>query len=101
MKCSGWRSTSTRWSTGTTSWWWPKETDMADLQHYIETLAAAARKASVGLRTLTASTKNAALAAMAQSLDGRRELLAAANARDLERGRKAGLSGAMLDRLTI
>jgi len=74
---------------------------MADLQHYIESLAAAARKASVGLRTLTASTKNAALMAMAQSLDGRRELLAAANARDLERGRKAGLSSAMLDRLTV
>lgn len=74
---------------------------MADMQHYIENLAAAAKEASVGLRTLTASAKNAALMAMAQSLDARRELLRAANARDLERGRKAGLSRAMLDRLTI
>jgi len=74
---------------------------MADVQDYIETLAAAARKASIGLRTLTASTKNAALLAMAQSLDSRREPLRAANARDLDRGRKAGLSSAMLDRLTI
>ena len=74
---------------------------MADVQHYIETLAAAARKASVGLRTLTASTKNAALTAMAQSLDAAREPLRAANGRDLDRGRKAGLSSAMLDRLTL
>jgi glutamate-5-semialdehyde dehydrogenase len=74
---------------------------MADVQHYIETLAAAAKKASVRLRTLTAAAKNAALIAMAQSLDARREPIRTANARDLERGRKAGLSGAMLDRLTI
>jgi glutamate-5-semialdehyde dehydrogenase len=74
---------------------------MADLQHYIEALVAAAKKASVRLRTLSAQTKNAALAAMAASVDSRRAELRTANARDLERGRKAGLSGAMLDRLTI
>jgi glutamate-5-semialdehyde dehydrogenase len=74
---------------------------MADLQVYIETLAAAARRASVRLRTLTAAAKNTALMSMAQSLDARRERIKSANTHDLERGRKAGLSGAMLDRLTV
>ena len=74
---------------------------MADLQHYIETLTTAARGASVRLRTLTAAAKNAALMAIAKSLDDRREQIKSANARDLERGMKAGLSGAMRDRLTL
>jgi glutamate-5-semialdehyde dehydrogenase len=74
---------------------------MAELKLYIETLATAARRASVRLRTLTAAAKNTALMSMAQSLDARRDQIKGANARDLERGRKAGLSGAMLDRLTV
>ena len=61
---------------------------MADLKDYIETLAEAARKASVGLRTLSADAKNAALMSMAQSIDARRAPIKGANARDLERGKE-------------
>ncbi len=72
-----------------------------DLKEYIVGMACAAHKASVGLRTLNANAKNAALAAMAASIDARRAEIKAANGRDVEGGRKAGLSSAMVDRLTL
>ena len=74
---------------------------MSDLHGYIVTLARAAKKASVGLRTLSADAKNAALKAIAESIDARRAAIRAANAKDVERGTKAGLSSAMVDRLTL
>ena len=74
---------------------------MGDVGQYISSMAAAAQKASVSLRVLSAEAKNRALGSIAEFLDGRRDRLAAANARDLERGKAAGLSSAMLDRLTL
>jgi glutamate-5-semialdehyde dehydrogenase len=74
---------------------------MSDLNQYIVSLARAAKKASVGLRTLSADAKNAALHAIAGAIDSRRAALRAANAKDIERGTKAGLSAAMLDRLRL
>jgi glutamate-5-semialdehyde dehydrogenase len=74
---------------------------MSDLNDYIVTLAKAAKKASVGLRTLSADTKNAALQAIAGSIEARRADIRAGNAKDVERGKKAGLSSAMVDRLTL
>jgi glutamate-5-semialdehyde dehydrogenase len=74
---------------------------MSELQQYIETLARAAKSASARLRTLSAETKNAALASMAASVDSTRAQILAANAADLERGKKAGLSPALLDRLAL
>jgi glutamate-5-semialdehyde dehydrogenase len=74
---------------------------MADLSEYIESMAAAAKTASAGLRLLSAERKNAALMAMARAIDADRPAIRGANARDLERGGKAGLSGALLDRLTL
>jgi glutamate-5-semialdehyde dehydrogenase len=74
---------------------------MSDLHGYIVTLARAAKKASVGLRILSADAKNAALKAIAESIDARRAAIRAANAKDVERGTKAGLSSAMVDRLTL
>jgi glutamate-5-semialdehyde dehydrogenase len=72
-----------------------------DLKDYIVDMARSARKASIGLRTLSADAKNAALAAMAASIDSRRAAIREANRRDVDRGRKAGLSPAMVDRLTL
>jgi glutamate-5-semialdehyde dehydrogenase len=74
---------------------------MSDLNGYIVTLAKAAKKASVGLRTLSADAKNAALRAMAESIDARRTAIRAANAKDVERAKKSDLSAAMVDRLTL
>ncbi len=72
-----------------------------DITAYIRQTAEAAKKASIALRGLSAKSKNAALASIADSIRGKTAAIKEANARDLERGRKAGLSAAFLDRLTL
>jgi glutamate-5-semialdehyde dehydrogenase len=74
---------------------------MSDLKEYIAAMARAGKKASIGLRILSANSKNAALRAIAESIDAHRAGIRAANAKDVERGVKAGLSTAMVDRLTL
>ncbi|HTO22629.1 MAG TPA: glutamate-5-semialdehyde dehydrogenase [Spirochaetia bacterium] len=79
----------------------PKITPANDLKEYIECLARAAKKASVGLRSLSANAKNEALEAVAQAIDSQRSAVRAANARDVERAARSGLPPAMVDRLTL
>jgi glutamate-5-semialdehyde dehydrogenase len=74
---------------------------MNDLNDYITGLARAAKKASVGLRSLSASSKNAALESIARAIDAHRAEIKAANAKDVECAQKAKLSSAMVDRLTL
>lgn len=74
---------------------------MSDLSAYVTGLADAARQASRGLRILSADAKNRALAAVADRIRSLAPAILAANARDLQRGRAAGLSAAMLDRLAL
>jgi glutamate-5-semialdehyde dehydrogenase len=74
---------------------------MEDLKTYIEALARSAKKASVSLRALSASAKNAAIVSIAEGIRSGKAAITEANARDLERGKKAGLSGAFLDRLAL
>ena len=74
---------------------------MSSLQAYVDTLTGAARVASRGLRTLSADAKNRALAAVAERIRAGVPAALAANARGRERGRAAGLSAAMLDRLGL
>jgi glutamate-5-semialdehyde dehydrogenase len=74
---------------------------MTDLQTYVAGLADVARTASRGLRMLSTDAKNRALAAVADRIRERSPAILAANSRDLERGRAAGLSAAMLDRLAL
>lgn len=57
--------------------------------------------AARALAQLSARRKNAILMAMADELDARVATLLAANAKDMEAGRQAGLSAAMLDRLLL
>ena len=57
--------------------------------------------ASRELLLLNARRKNAILQGMADGIEARRTQIAEANAKDLEEGRNAGLSPAMLDRLTL
>ena len=61
----------------------------------------AARAAARRLALLETDVKNAALEAIAQALELRTGEILDANARDLEAGREAGLSEALLDRLTL
>lgn len=64
-------------------------------------LAKRAKAASRALAALTTAEKNTALLAMADALDGCRAPLIAANALDLEEGKRLGLTASMLDRLRL
>src|SRR3972149_2602734 len=61
----------------------------------------AAREASARMGRASAPEKNAALAAMARGLRGKTPWLREQNRKDLEAAASRGLSGAMLDRLTL
>ena len=74
------------------------ETDLATT---VRQLAEAARAASLKLAVATTEAKNRALTALAEKIESSIPSLIAANAKDLEAGRTAGLSSAMLDRLTL
>ncbi len=67
----------------------------------IEDLGRRARRAAAALAELTPAAKNRALLAMAEALTARGGEIFAANRLDLEAGRAAGLSAAMLDRLEL
>ena len=74
------------------------ETDLATT---VRQLAEAARAASLKLAVASTQAKNRALTALAEKIESSIPALIAANARDLEAGRAAGLSAALLDRLTL
>lgn len=61
----------------------------------------AVRRASRKLASLSADTKNRALARISENLISRREHILEANARDIEAGRAGDLSEALLDRLLL
>jgi glutamate-5-semialdehyde dehydrogenase len=64
-------------------------------------LALAAKAAARRLATVDSATKNAALLAIAESLETRLPEILEANALDLDAGRASGLSAALMDRLTL
>jgi glutamate-5-semialdehyde dehydrogenase len=72
-----------------------------DLTSRIHEIGSAAREAARLLATTSSAKKNEALLAMAEQLLAQSEAILAANAHDLEAGRKNGLSEAMLDRLKL
>ncbi len=72
-----------------------------DIREYVQGIAREAKRASAALRVLSADAKNAALRCIAELVGKRREGIKKANALDLEHGKKAGLSSAFLDRLTL
>ena len=72
-----------------------------DLTTTVRQLAEAARAASLKLAVTSTEAKNRALTALAEKIESSIPSLIAANAKDLEAGRAAGLSSAMLDRLTL
>ncbi|MFC0526525.1 glutamate-5-semialdehyde dehydrogenase [Phytohabitans kaempferiae] len=60
-----------------------------------------AREAATALATATRATKDAALLAMAEALVARTPEVLTANAADVEAAREAGLTAAMIDRLSL
>jgi glutamate-5-semialdehyde dehydrogenase len=74
---------------------------MMTLHDTIRLIGDQALAASRKLVNLSTKKKNAILGAMADALDQQRDLIKEANAQDLEQAKAAGLSAAMLDRLTL
>ena len=72
-----------------------------DLKQQIRLLAERSRDASRALAKLDAPTKNSLLRAMADGIEKSASRIQSANAKDIESGKKAGLSPAMLDRLAL
>ena len=71
------------------------------LENMVGALAQTGKKAARVLATVSTHTKNQALLAAAQQLREQTEVLFAANAQDVARGKDSGLSAALLDRLTL
>ncbi len=70
-------------------------------QASVAELCARAKQASRTLASLSAAVKNSALEAIATALKEREPEILAANARDLDAGRQAGLDAALVDRLAL
>lgn len=71
------------------------------MENYIEKLGKQAKEASKKLTKLNAETKNSILLSIAEELIAKKEEIKEANRVDLENGREAGLSFALLDRLEL
>ena len=67
----------------------------------LESIGAAAKRASHALATASTQEKDRALRAIADALDTCAQEILEANAQDLQAAREGGMSAAMLDRLTL
>src|SRR4051795_12572351 len=74
---------------------------MAVAARSVTDVCVAARAAARRLASLDTAGKDAALHAIAGALEVRVDEIVEANARDMEAGREAGLSAALLDRLML
>jgi glutamate-5-semialdehyde dehydrogenase len=72
-----------------------------DVDQYMADLGRAARAASRGVAASSTCTRNRALLATRDALDGARATLAEANAQDLARGAANGLAAPLMDRLEL
>lgn len=71
------------------------------IEQQITTIAKAARQAAAAMATCPTEKKNDALIKIAAALASDAGRIKAENQKDLENGRAAGLSAAMIDRLTV
>ncbi|MDD2672291.1 MAG: glutamate-5-semialdehyde dehydrogenase [Syntrophales bacterium] len=72
-----------------------------DIDSRVEKMAVAAKEAAVKLAKLSSRVKDGALRDMAAALMDRKDFLVAENEKDLACARQKGLTGAMIDRLTM
>src|SRR5690242_1011580 len=99
----------TRWSIATT--WWSNRailerpmnvlTKPEDATAIVAELGRRAREAAVALRNASTETKNRALADAARLIRAEKTAILAANARDIEAARAAGMTSALQDRLLL
>jgi len=74
---------------------------MEDLQAYVRQIAEDARQASLSLAIASGARRDAALLSAADAIRSDAEAIAAANQADVLAAKDAGLSAAMIDRLTL
>jgi glutamate-5-semialdehyde dehydrogenase len=74
---------------------------MSPIEQTITRMAQAARRAAKALACCPTRQKNAALRRMAEEITRRADTIEAENRKDLAAARAAGLSAAMIDRLTV
>lgn len=74
---------------------------MTEIEEIIFSICRRAKEGSRSLMSASTASKNDVLAKMAEILDLKKEYIIGENLKDLENGRKANLSSAMLDRLTV
>ena len=72
-----------------------------DLATYMKEVGVRARRAATAMAKAATATKNAALLSIAAAIRARHAEVRAANERDVQRARAAGLEAAMLDRLQL
>jgi len=72
-----------------------------DIKSYMQTVGIAARNASREMASASTNCKNQALALIAEAIIREKNVLLAANNKDLDAAKAAGLDVAMLDRLTL
>jgi glutamate-5-semialdehyde dehydrogenase len=77
------------------------EKQINDIKAYAYELATKAKEASSAMAEITVGQKDMALKRMAELLRSRKAEILSANEKDLETGRKMGLSEAMIDRLRL
>lgn len=73
----------------------------SNIKEYVQDVAQRARKAALTLSRLDTQIKNHALAKMIEQLSSRKSEIVKQNKIDLDNGRDAGLSSAMIDRLEL
>ena len=71
------------------------------MKEYFDKVGQQARAASARMAQASTALKNAALLEIASQVEAARELIAAANATDMQNGRESGLDAALLDRLEL
>lgn len=74
---------------------------MSDLDLRMQTMGDRARAAAQAVRLAPAGVRSAALTAMARAIRARAPDILAANARDIDRGRRTGMAEALIDRLAL
>lgn len=78
-----------------------KKISIKEIAATLEKMGEKAKLASQALSVMSAAEKNKCLLAMADAIENESEYLKSENKKDLDAGRKNGLSGAMLDRLEL
>jgi glutamate-5-semialdehyde dehydrogenase len=77
------------------------ESQKDQLTEQVTAIGRKARAAAIALAVVDTDTKNRALHAIAHAILGASDAIEAANKKDVEAGKKSGLSSAMIDRLAL